>query len=508
MKQLIVVIIMLICASSADMCARIWNPKGKAYPDRVVFNPDFMAETSGNLKIDRIEFFKDSTLIVFTASSNYGYINVDRNLTLDADGKILLPDKVYGMVFGENFKLQRWNKQQFVMVYPPVDRKVKKLSVVQLGGSWSIYGIRLDGGKYDRPTIEEWEETRSVYYAGDPKQFIYPKPKTVVYEGFINGYDPDVFKRTFRLNNYNEITGVQEPIDVEIDDQGYFRIELKSYFPKFVTADFPLNMQVKSFLEPEHNLAIYFDRNMILGQRAGKINVWNAAIVNAGDLGLINNQLYASWAVWTPDIKRPLYEARSLKEAKKIIDRLHKEQVERLKSYAADFMIFPYSEDVIMANEKAGMITTLLEQEKRYNDREPIPYNFYDFIKGDLNDKLIVTSGYFPTLAQLLSESRYREVLGINNVYAYNDLAADGRRVAIFKTLETEAEALCRYLEVRYPPLWWQVMISMRLASFGLMDADSVSREDAAWVINQLSDCKAITEKAVIDALKSHYQVK
>ena len=51
-------------------------------------------------------------------------------------------------------------------------------------------------------------------------------------------------------------------------------------------------------------------------------------------------------------------------------------------------------------------------------------------------------------------------------------------------------------------------MISMRLASFGLMDADSVSREDAAWVINQLSDCKAITEKAVIDALKSHYKVK
>ncbi|MDE5554742.1 MAG: hypothetical protein K2J10_06120, partial [Muribaculaceae bacterium] len=345
MKKIILALVAVLGIAAIEGEARIWNPKGMSHPDRVVFNPDFMAETSGSLNIDRIEFYKDSTLVVFTANSpHYRSIKVDRNLTLEVDGNVLIPTKVYGMKFGEVYNLPRWGKQQFIMVYPPVGRKVERMSVVELGGSWNIYGIRLDGGSYKRPTIKEWLESKLVYYNGESKQFIFPEPKTVVFEGFINGYDPNVFKRTFRLNNYNEITGVQEPIDVQIEDDGSFKVELKSYFPKFVMADFPLDMPVKSYLEPGHNLSIYFDRNMILGQRAGNINVWDAAIVNGGDLGIINNQLYASWAVWTPQIMAPLYNVKSLKEAQKIIYRLHNEQVERLKSYAYDFMIFPYSE--------------------------------------------------------------------------------------------------------------------------------------------------------------------
>ncbi|MDE6368417.1 MAG: hypothetical protein K2K94_04185, partial [Muribaculaceae bacterium] len=423
MKKIIFTLVALLSIAVMGSNARIWNPKGMTQPDRVVFNPDFMAETSGSLKIDRIEFFKDSTLIVFTANCpHYRSIKVDRNLTLEVDGNVLLPTKVYGMKFGEVYTLPRWGKQQFILVYPPVGRKVERMSIVELGGSWNIYGIRLDGGSYNRPTIKEWLETKLAYYSGESKQFIYPEPKTVIFEGFINGYDPNVFKRSFRLNNYNEITGIEEPIDVPIEDDGSFKLELKTYFPKFVIADFPLDMPVKSYLEPGHNLSIYFDRNMILGQRAGNINVWDAAIVNGGDLGIINNQLYASWAVWTPQIMAPLYNVKSLNDAQKIIKRLHKEQVEKLKSYAHDFMIFPYSEAVILANEKAGMIEALLQQEKMFKQRNgdnvDIPDGFYDFIKNDLNDNLIVTSGYFPSVARLLSESRYREVLGINNIYS------------------------------------------------------------------------------------------
>ena len=83
----------------------------------------------------------------------------------------------------------------------------------------------------------------------------------------------------------------------------------------------------------------------------------------------------------------------------------------------------------------------------------------------------------------------------------------NGRRAAIVKSLQDEAQAICRYLEVKYPPLWWQIMIAMRLASFGMMDADNVSADDAAWVIKRLSDSNALTERAVINALKSHYKI-
>lgn len=516
MKKIIIFLTVVIALAFGSF-AKIWNPNRTVNPERVVFNPDFMASSTKSLKIDRIAFYKDSTLIKFTFDYPSGKtIIIDKNLVLEVNGKILCPVGIHGFEFGVPYRKEGWSNPSFEIVYPAITDQIERLNVLELGGTWNLYGIRLDSKQYERLTMSEWSEKNAVSYNGKPSQFIYPERRTVVYEGFINGFDPNAFKHSFTLETHNEITGVPENIEVPIADDGSFRVELKTYFPKFVLARYPLNLEMRFFIEPDHDIKAYYDRNIRLGQLNGTVSPSLNAVAHAGDLGLLNEQVGRSMAVWTPRFTRSLMSANNLTDAKKIIDRLHRQQVASLKSYVYDFTTFPYVEKVILAKEKGGMIYTLLEQELMFKGEnrtkdgklKPIPDGYYDFLKNEMNDELIVSTKYFPDIVEMLNNSRFREVIGLRDSYAYPDEHTEGRKLAIAGILKSECEALCNYLGVKRPPLWWQIKSAMTLASGGMMNAKTISKDDAKWVIEELSKNNVLIEPAVIDALNEHYGLK
>ncbi len=516
MKKLII-FIAFISVMVGGLEAKIWNPNRTVNPEQVVFNPDFMASSTKSLKIDRIEFYKDSTVVRFTISNpSSRTIKVDKNLVLEVNGKIISPVGINGLKFGETYRNEGWNKPTFEMIYPPITDKIERLNVLELGGTWNIYGIRMDGQQYKRLTKDEWLGQNSVYYSGRPSRFIYPERRPIVFEGYINGYDPKAFKRSFIIETHNEITGIPEYIEVPIENDGSFRVVLESYFPKFVLARYPLDMEVRFFVEPDHDIKAYYDRDIRLGQFNGTFSTRENAVVHAGDLGMVNDQVLRSMAVWTPRITRSLLSAKNLTDAKRIIDRIHREQVSSLKGYAQSFMTFPYAEKLMLAKEKAGMIYTLLEQERLFKNEnrtkdgkmKPIPEGYYDFLKDELNDELVISTKYFPAIVELLNNSRFREVIGMRDAYAYPDQYSEGQKWTIAGMLKSECQALCDYLGVKTPPLWWQIKSAMTLASGGLMDANSISKEDAQWVMNELKKNNVLTEPAVFDALNKHYGLK
>lgn len=516
MKKILICFLVCLGIASSAVQAKIWNYKKSGQPERVVFKPDYLARINGSLYIDRIEFFADSTVFKCTAYYYPGSnIIVDRNLVLQAGDALIQPIGLHGMEFGKPFRLLRSGRHMFTVVYPPLDSRLTAIDLRELEGSWSLYGIRLDGERYDRITPDRWLEENTFYYPGNLKKNFNPEPRPARFKGILGGYDARVLQHSFTIENYNEITGVREDLDVLVAEDGSFEIEISTRTPKYVTVGFPLDMNMSVFLEPERTATVYFDRNKILAQRAGAADIYQSAIYNGGELGMINDELQAAYRLWTQSDKQPLVSVRTLERAMVVIDAIHQEMLEKIDSYIGMCAVTPYTRRLLLANEKADMILAALETEARLSENvhrgralPRVPQGYYDFIR-DLDDELVLFSPRFREIAGKLSTSRFREVVGLDasndeNVAALWTLPEN----EIVRLLEKEARAVCAWLNADSTPLWWQMMTAMNLASFGRMPRENVGRQKGEKVISGLRRAGIITHPAVYNALNDYYRYK
>ena len=174
--------------------------------------------------------------------------------------------------------------------------------------------------------------------------------------------------------------------------------------------------------------------------------------------------------------------------------------------------VLPMTERLLWANERCGMIETLLAAEaringdaERQNRRKPeIPVGYFDFVKDDLDNPLIVFSYSFRQIAPLLVKSRFWEIIANSsdkndNIVGYslsdNDLLAG---------IEKQARNLCSYLSVDTPPMWWQMMTAMRLTS--LAKSDGVTKTSALATAAALKNKGLITEIAIYNAICDFYK--
>lgn len=517
MKKLLICLMACLGLAMPTLSAGIWNYKNSVQPERVVFKPDYLARITGSLYIDRIEFFADSTVFKCTAYHYPGSnIVVNRDLVIQAGDALIRPVGLHGMEFGKPFRLLRSGRHMFTIVYPSLDSKLTVIDLRELDGQWSIYGIRLDGKRYDRITPDSWLEQNTIYYPGRLKENFSAEPHASHFKGILGGYDADVLQRSFTIENYNEITGVSEDIVVPVAEDGSFEVEIFTRSPKYVNVAFPLDMNMSVLLEPDRMATVYFDRNKILAQRAGAADIYQSAIYNGDELGMINNELQAAYRLWTPADKRPLENVRTLERAMVMLDAIHQEMVEKINSYIEMCAVLPYTRQLLLANEKAEMILAALETEARLTESAtkgralpPVPETYYDFVRVELNDELILFSPVFRQIAQKLSSSRFREVIGLGAPEGDGGVVFCSQPAnEIVRRIEKESHAICAYLGVENPPLWWQMMTAMDLASFGRMPRECVERPKGEKVINRLKRSGIITNPAVYGALIDYYKYK
>lgn len=513
MKNLILCLIACMSFAVSGASAKIWSyNKGGVQPERVVFKPDYLARVKGAFYIDRIEFFADSTIIKCTA---YGYpgsnIKVDRDFVIEANGKLMQPIGLHGMKFGEPFTLLRSGRHMFTMVYPAIDKKIKVMNLREIDGLWSLYGIRLDGTRYDRPTGQEWIEANTFYYPGVPEQLFYPEPKAAKFKGIIGGFDPKIFASEFVVQSYNEITGQSEDVIVPINDDGSFETEFMLRAPRFIVAKFPLNMDTRIYLEPERTASVYFDRNKILAQRAGAHDIYQSAIYNGDQLGMINDELQAAYHVWGPNDVRKIEGARTLDKVQHLTALTADEMQDKISSYIEMCAVLPMTERLLWANERGGMIKTLLDAEARINSeaekqkrRAPeIPVGYFDFVKDDLNNPLLVFSYRFRHIVPLLIKSRFWETIADAGDKNDRIIGYDFSDNSLLVGIEKQARNLCRYISVDTPPLWWQMMTAMRLTS--LAKPEGVTKAVAITTATALKNKGLITETAIYNAISDFY---
>ncbi len=513
MKKLIFCLIASIVLAMPEISAKIWGVNMAGQPERVVFKPDYLARLNGSLYIDRIEFFKDSTLVKCTSYYYPGAkITVDRNLVIRCGEKVIKPVALRGMEFGKPFTLLRSGRHMFTVVYPPIDKKEKVADLCEIGGSWSIYGLRLDGERYDRVSPDKWVEENTFYYPGELKNNLIAEPKPAIIKGILGGFDAKVLNDNFTIANYDPITGVEDDYVAVVGEDGSFEVDVPTRSLRYVTLMFPLNMNTQVLLEPGRTSTIYFDRNKILAQRSGAADIYQSAIYDGGELGMINTELQAAYVVWTPSDVMPLEKVKSLKKALLHIDNIHEAMVDKIMSYCEMCAVTPYTQKLLLANEKAGMILALLNTEARLTSEAGVsgrmlpdlPEDYYSFIKQDLDNELIWFAPKFKEVARKLSESRLGEVIGLR--YNADDGDVKLSKDKIVAELVAEANALCSYLGVDTPPVWWQIMTAMKLASFGKMPREKTSAETAKYVLSGLKKNGVIKNAAVYNSLNEYYR--
>lgn len=514
MKNLILCLVAFVSLAVPGAQAKIWSySQAGVEPERVVFKPDYLARISGAFYIDRIEFFADSTIVKCTAYGRPGStITVGRDFVIDAGGKLLQPVDLHGMKFGEPFTLLRSGRHMFTIVYPALSEKIKTINLRELDGSWSLYGVRLDGKRYDRPTGQEWIEANTIYYPGVPDQLFYAEPKAAKFKGIIGGFDSKIFANEFVVQSFNEITGEEENTLVTINEDGSFEADFLMRTPKFITAKFPLNMNTRIYLEPGRTSSVYFDRNKILAQRAGAHDIYQTAIYNGDQLGMINDELQAAYRVWDPSDVRKIESARTFDRVLQLTALTGDEMQQKIYSYIEMCAVLPMSERLLWAKERAGMIYTLLSAEARINSdveknnrRMPeIPVGYFDFVKDELNNPLIVFTPRFVKIVPLLVRSRFWDTISSSGDRVSGAIDYSLYDNSLLAGIEIQAQNLCAYLGVDTPPVWWQIMTAMRLTS--LSNSEGLKKSAALATATSLKKKNLITEDAIYNAIRDYYK--
>lgn len=459
-------------------------------PYKVAINPDYLQRESGSLQVQHIDMFDDCTSLWCTAWGWPGTgIIADKNLMIRVNGNMYEPTDISGLEFGKPFFLQSWGRQDFTIKYPAIPKNAKELDVLETNGNWKIYGLRLDGKRHKRKSADQWYAENALFYPGDLALEQAGTKGKVIIEGVINNYDPKVANNSFIISRTNDCTGMNQDIKVEIKKDGSFKTGVEMNTPRMLTAKFPLGMNMPLFLQPKCNISIYFDGDKILNQRVKRANVNQAAIYNAGKLGMATQEFQNAPAVWNG-----IFMVKPMEEANRVLDSIHNEQVIILNNYIDSYSVSPLGADLLLGNEKAGLIFNKLTCALIGNKNE-FPHGFYDFIKSDLDEAGVSASKYYVDILRCLHASGFREAIGAEPLKECSVDELPG-------ILAAEAKAVREFAGTSETPLWWQKMTGISLASMGRLPVDGKAVE----VLKSLHKTGVLSDQTVYSELCKYYK--
>ncbi len=177
-------------------------------------------------------------------------------------GKIYNIIKIENHQFDEKIYLPESGEKTVVLVFPPLDKGVKKIDYKH-----AIYEISLEKQRSDKPKevpeyVNKWIQEELNKITDTPIKdfnsdwFFNPKKAKLI--GYIKGYDKRLGFNTGMVYQGNNITREDYPIVVQVFEDGRFEAELPLIHPEISY----LSMNkciVNYYLEPGQTLAMILD---------------------------------------------------------------------------------------------------------------------------------------------------------------------------------------------------------------------------------------------------------
>lgn len=447
---------------------------------RVIDSPDYECRTTGDITFTRVERLPDATRLYARISYRPGWwVCIDSTAVIAdpaSDARYAL-SALEGMKIGVRFAMPASGRHDVVLVYPPLPDDTDEIDF--LFDDWTVYGLRLDGGKASKPAVvdaRQWAADNDAPYPGPPAEFF--NSGTTRLHGVVSGYSPQLGFDNMMVYVYDVVTGQSQVATVEIRPDGTFDRSFHLPAPGQYTMALAGVYQTL-YLEPGRSLALYLDWDDMLGYKSSR----SLANVRFGDeLGRVNTGLNGA-------PKAPQTFAYDLKKSKRerpsrFAARLRTDAdgyATRLATYLGRPDVEPHAARLLRHNLATHKACQTLNFEMYRKMKTPsdsidfaaerLPLSFYAPVREALDQ----TDPWF------LSGTSVSE---LSNRLAYNAMA---------DSLGEDSRSLLR-----------QVCKASRVANFGYFDFSKRTRVQVDSLLTATATAGSVTDPDVMAGLRRY----
>jgi thiol-disulfide isomerase/thioredoxin len=250
------------------------------------------------------------------------------------------------------------------------------------------------------------------------------KPGTVIYKGFLKGFNTRIGTNTGMIRFSNRLTNKQESYLIKLDENGYFEVEFPLDFPQELTVSLPLFTE-RVFFEPGKTLFHLLNTgdaensSLFMGESAEV----NTGILATSKIKTGQTQLIEGIEKMTED-EYLNYIKTVAENERKALTQIQKERnldekTMQIRNLDIDFRL---AQNAIQFNQNRRINWFYSNQKLKENERLPfVPaqsdISNLDFLKNTpVNDKTaLLSSEYF----NLLSAIRFTDFARLQGSYSY-----------------------------------------------------------------------------------------
>ncbi|MDR1879814.1 MAG: redoxin family protein [Tannerellaceae bacterium] len=221
--------------------------------ERVVERPFYAATTTTTLEIRKIAL--SDTATVFFIDAYYApnqWIKIAEESYLAADDGQEYPVRSSaGIALGKEFYMPESGTASFQLVFPPLPASVKEVGFTEgdFEGSFQLWGIRLDG-KPVAKAAATGKKSKEAPFLETPEI----KQGNAVFSGKLLHY-PAQMRAKVTAWKYDHLMNGGEEINIPVDDDGTFRVEIPLCYPTMIGCSSPL-FSPSVFLTPGEETSI------------------------------------------------------------------------------------------------------------------------------------------------------------------------------------------------------------------------------------------------------------
>lgn len=263
-----------------------------------------------------------------------------------------------------------------------------------------------------------------------------------VLKGFIKGYVPKMGKQQGILYVDDIFSGNQDMYDVDIDENGIFRVEVTMNNPELVICRFPYRMNFSVFLEPGKETTMCLDMAQYIDPWREKedVRMRPKTSLFMGDNALLNFEYQDCGGFFSPDYRKlqGVVKVVTAQQFKQHVNDLKSVALKQLNEYAATNGLSRKGREMLTDGIELAAGGVLFdydyllrqnweEANKGKSRAEIVPFQkpdlgigYYDFVrKMNLDRPEVVVAG--SSFGQLMNRIKYADV--VRSVAVESDIA-------------------------------------------------------------------------------------
>lgn len=399
------------------------------FAQKTIVNPAYEVKRSSIYDVDKIELTENETRVHVRGTIIPGWHMRFRKNDFLKDyksGKEYPIIKIENYEFNEKILIPESGTKTVVLVFPPLDKGVKKIDFKH-----AIYGMSLEKQRSDKPKevpkhVTKWIQkelnkvTESPIKNFNSKQFFNSKKAKLI--GYIKEYDKRLKYNTGIVYQKNNITREDYPIVVQVYEDGRFEAEIPLIHPE--TNYIKINKSVvEYYIEPGQTLALILDaedfRNNAISRFTRSSRYKFKKTIFKGPLAKINNHLM--------NFKVEDFNFRSFKEKVKTLtpeefkaeqDDIFRANKELLNKYINNNVLDNKTKQVLLNTLITDHATLLFdfisrrEREAKQNElfanlQTPVTNEYYSFLRDiNFNNKGLLVPNRFSIFVNRLEFSK------------------------------------------------------------------------------------------------------